>query len=289
MMAQSRFVLLLALTALPACSAWWVDPAGTGLRQGTASSLVDYLYPDGEIPPDYDERVPALELPLRVGIAFVPGDDRGQGSIGEAARTELLETVKARFVGREYISHIEVIPETYLRSSTGFDGLAQVARLYGVDVMALVSHDQVAAVDDNKAAVLYWTIVGAYLIEGTENEVQTFVDTAVFDLETRKLLFRAPGADKREESSTLAETTGVLRETRRESLETAVAEMTGNLEAELDRFEQRIEDDPAVAQVAWKEGSNGGGGALFWLLAVVVVVQVFAQRRTGRGGSLRPG
>lgn len=277
---RTTLVFLLVL-GVGACSSWWVDPSGSDLRQGTSSSLVDYLYPNGEVPPDFENVIPQLELPLRVGLAFVPGDQRSGGTISEATRTELLELVKARFVERDYISHIEVIPETYLRSSGGFDGLQQVARLYGVDVMALVSYDQVAAIDDKKSAVLYWTIVGAYLIEGTENDVQTFVDTAVFDVRTRKLLFRAPGADKRESSSTLAETSDVMRETREESFEKAVVEMSNNLVAELDRFETRVDEDPTLANVEWKEGENGGGGAALWLLPLLLVFRP-ALTRTAR-------
>ena len=59
--------------------------------------------------------------------------------------------------------------------------------------MALVSYDQVANTSEKTSSLLYWTIVGAYVVKGNKNDVQTFVDTAVFDMATRKLLFRAPG------------------------------------------------------------------------------------------------
>lgn len=62
--------------------------------------------------------------------------------------------------------------------------MAQVARLYGVDVMALVSYDQVIHTDDTKASLLYWTIIGAYIIKGSQFDTATFVDTAVFDINT---------------------------------------------------------------------------------------------------------
>lgn len=81
----------------------------------------------------------------------------------------------------------------------------------------------------------------------------------------------------------------MLRETRRDSLETAVVEMTGNPGNELDRFEQGIEDDPSVAQVAWKDGSKGGGGAFLWLLPAVVLVRAAAKRPAGEDGPVRPG
>ncbi|MDP6436251.1 MAG: rhombotarget lipoprotein [Gammaproteobacteria bacterium] len=194
---------------LASCTSFWQAGAG-GVRGGVSSSLVDYLYPKGEVPPDFDETVPQLELPLRVGIAFVPQTGREQSPISEATKAELLAKVKDAFITLDYIQHIEAIPDTYLRSSKGFEGMQQVARLYGVDVMALVSYDQVAVSEDKKSSMLYWTIVGAYIIEGTKNEVQTFVDTAVFDVKTRKLLFRAPGIDKHQSESTAIESIEVI-------------------------------------------------------------------------------
>lgn len=264
------FAIAIASTALllTGCSTLW-DWSG-GHRNGTSSSLVDYLYPQGEIPPDVQDTIPYLELPLRVGIAFVPGH-AGSGTISEATKMQLLENVKANFVEREYIGHIEVIPDTYLRSSTGVTGMQQVARIYGIDVMALVSYDQVAVSEENPAGFLYWTIVGSYFIKATSNEVQTFVDTAVFDVDTARLLFRAPGTHSMSDRSTLVEAGEVVRKARDESFAAAMDEMTGNLTTELDRFSERVQDDPTVAEVKWRAGS-GGGGAASWLLLSLLAV-----------------
>jgi rhombotail lipoprotein len=250
---------------------------GGQTRSGVSSSLVDYLYPSGEVPPNLQDSIPILELPLRVGIAFVPSQG-GRSTISEVTKIELLEKVKAEFVNREFIEHIEVIPDTYLRSSKGINGMQQVARLYGVDVLALVSYDQVAVSEDNPTSFLYWTIVGSYVIKATSNEVQTFVDTAVFDVKTARLLFRAPGLDKMSDRSTLVESTEVIRKTRDASFTAAMGSMTQNLAAELDVFRERVKQDPAVADVQWKSGS-GGGGAFGWLLCFGLLVAAGVRRR----------
>ena len=259
-------ILSIALLAA-GCSTMW--GLGGGARSGASSSLVDYLYPEGSVPPDFDATIPHLQLPLRVGVAFVPGQS-SYGTISEATRMELLEKVKSAFIDREYISGIEVIPDTYLRSSRGVTGMQQVARLYGADVMALVSYDQVAVSEDNASGILYWTIVGAYVIKATSNEVQTFVDTAVFDVATAKLLFRAPGADVTADRSTLVEAGEIVRKTRDASFAAAMDQMTGNLDAELERFNERVKQDPSVAQTDWKPGYSGGG-ACSWLLVALLV------------------
>lgn len=244
-------------------------------RRGVSSSLVDYLYPKGQVPPEVQDAIPYLELPLRVGIAFVPSQ-AGASTISEATKIQLLENVKAEFADRPYIEYIEVIPDTYLRSSNGISGMQQVARLYGVKVMALVSYDQVAMSEDNPSSFLYWTIVGAYTIKATSNEVQTFVDTAVFDVNTAQLLFRAPGIDKMSGRSTLVESSEVVRKTRDASFANAMGSMTQNLALELDRFRERVKQNPAVAEVKWKQGS--GGGSMGWLL--LGLLGLYASRRS---------
>jgi rhombotail lipoprotein len=271
----------LALLLLAGCSSFW--DLGTQTRSGVSSSLVDYLYPGGEVPPDVQDTIPYLELPLRVGIAFVPVQT-GRSVISEATKVDLLEKVKAEFADREFITQIEVIPDNYLRTSKGVTGMQQVARLYGVDVMALVSYDQVAVSEDNPESFLYWTIVGSYFIKGTSNEVQTFVDTAVFDVKTARLLFRAPGLDKTSDRSTLVEAGEVVRKSREASFGAAMQLMSENLAVELDGFRERVKEDPQVAQVEWKPGYGGGGAAAWLLLALLTVVwgrQVAGGRRHG--------
>lgn len=273
---SKKILFAIAFTALclTGCSTLW-DWSG-GHRNGTSSSLVDYLYPKGEIPPDVQDTVPHLELPLRVGIAFVPGQ-AGPRTVSEATKMQLLENVKANFLDRDYIGHIEVIPDVYLRSSTGVTGMQQVARVYGVDVMALVSYDQVAVSEENPSGILYWTIVGSYFIKATSNEVQTFMDTAVFDVDTARLLFRAPGTHAMSDRSTLVEAGEVVRKARDESFAAAMDEMTANLATELDRFRERAQDDPTVAQVKWRPGS--GGGSLGWPTILLLTVYTVLRRR----------
>ena len=274
-------ILLVSVVCLNGCTAWFDSFTPGVTRTGVSSSLVDYLYPDGQIPPEFEEQIPRLKLPLRVGIAFVPQPPGGNAEApSEALKNEALQKVREQFKGRKYIASIEAIPDTYLRSTRGFEGMQQVARLYAVDVMALVSYDQLAATGDNKLALTYWTIVGAYVIKGTENQTQTFVDTAVFDVASRKLLFRAPGVDSRERTSTAIEAAEVSRAVRAESFSAAMVNMTTNLATERDRFEQRLKTEPEIATVEWKAGSGGGGGAID--PALLLVMAIFAGWRRSR-------
>ena len=280
---MNRTIMTLAVMLFAAitsgCTALFQPDYSTGMRNGVSSSLVDYLYPDGETPPDFAEAIPHLNLPLRVGLAFVPGR-YPHDEISEATRIELLDGVKRAFIEHNYVAHIEVIPDIYLRSSRGMEGMQQVARLYGVDVMALVSYDQVTVSTDNSAAFLYWTIVGAYIIQGTNNEVHTFVDTAVFDVDTTKLLFRAPGVDRNTDRSTAIGTENVIREQSAASFAAAVDIMTVNLGDELNRFEERVADNPMLASVSYKEGYGGTGTFDGWILLILVLFAIFGIGRS---------
>jgi rhombotail lipoprotein len=252
---------------------------GQGTRQGVSSSLVDYLYPGGEEPPQQPGVAPNLHLPVAVGIAFVPSAT-GQSALTEAERIALLDKVKSHFSGRDYIREITVIPEAYMRSGRGFQSLEQVARLYGLDVMALVSYDQVAHTDERTSSFLYWTIVGAYVVKGNENDVNTFVDTAVFDVPTRKLLFRAPGVSELTSSTTLVEIDADRRATQQKGFDQAMTDMTVNLDKELDAFKDRIREDKSV-QITYTPAyrGSGGGGAGGLVSAAALLLLVGLRRR----------
>jgi rhombotail lipoprotein len=275
-------ISLLSLTLLFAgCTSFWQATTGN-TRRGVSSSLVEYLYPSGEEPPPFNESVPQLNVPLRVGLAFVPSTNQeGVPVLSESTKSELLQNVRSQFLDRDYIAEIEIVPETYMRTGQGFTSLQQVSRIYNLDVMALVSYDQVVSTEDTTASFLYWTIIGAYVIEGSKNEVQTFVDTAVFDISTRRLLFRAPGSDTYTSKSTLVGAAEELRETRTASFSQAMNDMSGNLSIELDKFEIRIKEDPTVAQVTPREG-YGGGAFSFYLILVAAGVIMRRRRKSNR-------
>jgi rhombotail lipoprotein len=252
--------MLTAVALLSSCTSLW--PGGAKQRQGVSSSLVDFLYPKGEEPPAQEPAIPHLALPVKVGLAFVPSRDLTTPGLSEAHKNELLGKVKAAFSGRQFIREITIIPDAYLRSRNGFETVDQVARLYGFDVIALVSYDQVVHSEDTKASLLYWTIVGAYFIKGSKNDVQTFVDAAVFDVKTRKLLFRAPGLDRIEATSTLINNPEETRKSREKSFDNALAGMTKNLDTEVETFRERIKTDKSVTLTQSAGAQRGGGGAI---------------------------
>lgn len=280
---KSKILLVtLGVMFLSSCSALVSNNTG---KKTQSSSLMDFLYPNKESRTEHKPEVPVLKLPVKVGLAFVPSKSWQRDGIHSKDQLELLEKVKSSFLNYDYIDRIEIIPSTYLNGGEGFSTLEQVGRLYDVDVMALVSYDQVTQSLENNAALLYWTIVGMYIIPGNENAIQTFVDTAVFDIKSRKMLFRAPGVNKLEKRTTAVGVDDTLAKKSLEGFGLAVTDMTKNLDSELARFKSRVKEEK-IAKVEHREGYSGGGSIHFYFL-ILMLVMLTSRLKTHRSNWLK--
>jgi rhombotail lipoprotein len=257
-------LIAILVIAVAGCTSWFPQ---TGVKH--AGSMVDYLYPDAKEPPQMQPTVTYLRPPVRVGIAFVPSEGYGS-DIPEADRTRLLERLKAAFAKYEFIGNIEIIPTQYLRSKGGFGNLEQVARMFNVDVVALVSYDQIQFNDSNALSFLYWTIIGAYVVHGDQYDIQTMLDASVFDVSTHKLLFRAPGTSQIKGSASMSGFNEKSRAARIEGYNTAVDDLIPRLQTELQGFRERIKND-AGFKIENRPGYRGGGD-LGWLGALFAMV-----------------
>ena len=265
--------ILLASGLVVGCASW-VSPGAA--RQ--VGSVVDYLYPDAKEAPKMAFETTYLRPPVRVGLAFVPSVG-SSGNLSEVEKTKLLERVKASFLKHEFIGEIQVIPSSYLRARGGFTNLEQAARMFNVEVMALVSYDQVQFNDTNALAVLYWTIVGAYVIQGDRYDIQTLVDASVFDVNTKKLLFRAPGQSQVKGSASMSGFNEKSREARTEGYNLAVDALIPQLQSSLDGFKERLKTDKTI-KIENKVGYSGGGslGWLELLLGLSIAAVGFVSR-----------
>lgn len=264
-----RMFIAAVMVSLTSCSTFFDHRTD---KRTISSSLMTFLYPDESSRENHKPEMPVLKLPVNVGLAFVPN----RGGIHHQGQIKLLEKVKKSFAQYEFIGRIELIPSTYLKGGKGFETLSQVARLHDVEVMALVSYDQVTNTYENNVAFLYWTIVGMYVIPGNENSVQTFVDTAVFDVKSKKLLFRAPGISQLETRTTAVGIREALAEKSLEGFDLAVADMIPSLNDELARFRVRVKEEK-VAKVEYRQGYGGGSVDLF-LFALVALVGLARYR-----------
>ena len=295
-----RFLLVAAVAPilLGACS------AGT-TRHST--SVVRYLYPDRTTVAD-TAGIPVLKLPLRVGIAFVPDaqldqnsrgftsyDPAGANGFGESERVRLMKRVTDHFRKQPFIKSVELIPTTYLTSGGGFDNLDQLRQMFDIDVMVLLAYDQVQFTGEGAATLTYWTILGAYVVEGEKNDTRTLMDAVVVDIASRRVLFRAPGTSVIKGRSTPVNLDESKLADARKGFEFAAADLTTNLETSLGAFKEKVKEAPPeemrvirTAEFDRRAAASAASGAgsvdlLVMALALLAVLSAMARPGSDRG------
>ncbi len=252
----------------------------------TYSSVVEYLYP-GKAEPVEKASIPILSLPLKVGIAFVPEVvSKRSGvplakmperfsAVTEQEKMTLMKEISEDFKKYPFVKQpIELIPSQYLTPGGSFTNLDQIHTMYGVDVIALISFDQVQFTDEGFLSMTYWTLVGAYVVRGERNSTSTMMDAAVYHIPSRKMLFRAPGVSAIKSSATPVNLTEKLREDAHLGFKDASKDLVTNLETQLQAFQERVKSSPEEFKVVHTSGYRGGGS--FDLLTAVML--------TGFGG-----
>lgn len=284
-MKRPVLLMLLSLTALLAgCAGLCPGCQNRPMHTGASSSLVEFLYPTGTPPAAGLQARPTLPVPLRVGLTFLPAR-AGTEAPDPAQREQILGRIAEHFKTRGFIGQIVIIPDYYLQGAKGFAGLAGLERLYGVDVMALVSYDQVGYQDDTRSSLGYLTIVGAYFLHGTRQDVTTLIDLAVVEPNSKALILRAGGVDTRSHNTALVGAATAARNQEHESLDAASAQLIEHFDGALTQLEADIKAGKSDLQVAPVAGRGGGGGALgaFWLPGLALGAALRVRRRLRAG------
>lgn len=263
------------------------------------SSVVDYLYPEKSDPVERPA-VPVMSIPMKVAIAFVPDIDSQrqrtfwQGlqkdgvrdSTGlvltEQQKLDLMQEVSGHFRKYPYIGSIEIIPSAYLMRKGSFANLDQIRTMYGVDAVALLAYDQVQFTDEGAASFLYWTIVGAYVVPGEKNATHTMMDAVIYDIKSRKMLFRAPGLSQVKGTATPVNLSEELRHDSEQGFQEAAKDLVKNLDSQLVLFTDKVKKEPAEYNVVHRQGYTGGGSLGGIILALLALTGGYAwlhQRR----------
>ena len=245
------------------------------------SSVVEYLYPYKNIAET--PSIPQLNLPLNVGVAFVP--ESGQGPLAvrlsRKEKMDLMERIASEFRALPFVKEIELIPSDYLMKRGGFTNVDQIKTMYNIDVIALISYDQVQHTDEGLLSFSYWTIIGAYIIQGEKNDTSTMIDAVLYDISSRKMLFRAPGTSHIKGSSTPVNLSEQLRADSLKGFHAAANDLVINLKEELDRFKEKVKRTPESYRVVHRSGYTGGG-SLGGIYAIILITLGGAALWSGR-------
>jgi rhombotail lipoprotein len=130
-------------------------------------------------------------------------------------------------------------------------------------------------------------------VAGEKNDTQTMLDTAVYDIESKKMLLRAPGTSMIKGSSTIVNLSEELRKDSLEGIEEATTQMISNLGAQLEKLKEKIKRKPETVKIvksvnttgATGGGDSGGGGGAVTGLEILTMLSflLLAQVRNRRG------
>lgn len=218
-------------------------------KQRQVASLLAYLFPNSEQIEPQPDMVAEIKVPFKIGVAFVPDHNNADFRLPETDRLILAGKVRDAFAKYPFIREIVAVPSMYLESGGGFENLDQIAALLKLDVVALVSFDQVQNAGPTGWSFLYWTGLGAYIISGDQYDILTAVETAVFDVKSRRLLMRASGVSNIKGTATMVGFSERARRARTGGFEEAMGGMIGNLHEEVKLFRERAPKDPSIALV----------------------------------------
>jgi rhombotail lipoprotein len=160
-----------------------------------------------------------------------------------------MEEVADHFKTYAFVKAIEIIPSAEFTPGGSFADLDRIRAVHGVDVIALLSYDQVQFTDEGMLSLTYWTVVGAYVVAGEKNDTHTMLDAVIYDIKSRKMLFRAPGTSHVKGSATPADLSEKLRADSDKGFTEAAKSMIINLDVQLARFKERVKESPTEYKV----------------------------------------
>ena len=246
-----------------------------GNQRHSASNLSTYLY-SGQAGPVEKTSPPVLSVPLHMAVAFVPtesptnpwpiglngtlnGSYQVDPPFSENQRLEVMKQISGQLAQYPSFGSAELIANDYMVPRGGFANLDRLQAMYGVDTVMLLSYDQVQFTDEGAMTLSYWTIVGIYMVPAEKNVTKTVLEAAVYDIASRKLLFRASGTGNIKGSATPVNLSEKLRADSRKSFTMAATNLVANLKVQIADFEKQAVATPAKFAIQHKPDAATGG------------------------------
>lgn len=217
------------------------------------TSMIRFLGSDENAIKLQEATEPTITVPLKVGFAFAPSLDYGQG-FPEKERMNLMQKIANHFKEYKFVESIELIPSLYLEEGGGFSNLDKLRQLFGIDVIMLLSYDQSQFQDKGAWAITYWTIIGYYIVKGEKNDTHTLMDAALFHIPSRKMLFRASGTNHIKNTATPINLSEQAREDSLSGFRQASMDLTTNLQDKLYYFRKAIRSRSGKFKLKLKPG-----------------------------------
>jgi rhombotail lipoprotein len=203
------------------------------------TSMIRFLSPDDSHRETQESIEPTITVPLKAGFAFAPSLDYGKG-FPEKERMRLMQEIASQFIEYKFVESIELIPSLYLEEGGGFSNLDKLRQLFDIDIIMLLSYDQSQFHDTGALSITYWTVIGAYIVQGEKNDTHTLMDAALFHIPSRKMLFRASGTNHIKNRATPINLSEQARKDSINGFHLASKELIQDLQVKLYHFRKAI-------------------------------------------------
>ena len=155
------------------------------------------------------------------------------------------------------------------------------------------AYEQFQFSESGKSSLAYWTLIGAYVINGEKNETRTMLYAAVYDIPSRAMLFNATGRSGVRGRSTPVDVSKQLRGRSEQGFRDAMDDLIVQLDQALDTFVEqaatgtvRGAGTPAIeitdATGAPVESGAGTAGPAEWIVVALLGSLAWRSRRRRR-------
>lgn len=226
-------------------------------------SAFKYLYPEKEAAQLRVADVARLDLPLRVGVGFIPS--RAVDRLSAATGAEVIQGLVEQVQAQKFVERAIALPADSLTPSGGFGELDKVAFMHRLDAVLLLSYEQIAITEQSPLSLLDLTIVGAYVVPGHHNDVQTRLTATAVHIPSRRYLLSADGIHESTQESTLMHASAQIRNAMEEGMLGAAADLDPNLHLALASLRRDIAADRSFEV-------KGGGVSLLMTLCGMLLL-----------------
>ncbi len=174
---------------------------------------------------------PRIKIPFRLGVYFRPSGYMHRRFEWTDEDRELLASWGEQLRQSGVLADFTFVTNSSIKGN-GLREVSAAARRYGADALLVV--DGAAAVDrynNYKAALLYWTILGAYVADGTHSNALVLAQGSLWDAKEERQLAeeRAEGSARQVGPAAFVDDVATITDAKKQALSRLLDQLTARL------------------------------------------------------------
>jgi rhombotail lipoprotein len=178
-------IVVFVMAIMPGCV------VSKGFDRGSLRQSVQPPATDKEIQAVFDLK-PQLPVPFKLGVYLAPGGNNWRRTYWSNEEVNALLAYGDQLKDAGIVSDVRLVSDftVEVRKSGNFYGysgsslkdLRLAAARHGVDALLIVNSASTVDRYNNPAALLYWTIVGLYVVPGTHSDALVMMSGSLWDV-----------------------------------------------------------------------------------------------------------